>query len=208
MDPAAVREAFDRAADAFVSVVATITPDEWARPATDAWTVRELVAHTSRAFLTVEQYLAAPTGNPGPASTAEYFTAALDLPGIHGDVAARGRDQVAALGDEPSATVTELAGRVVALVRERSDDAPVGTFLGDMTLVDYLPSRVVELVVHTLDLTDALGRPPTLGGAAARVALAALAETAALRPGLVDPAALVRALTGRAPWRGDCNVLG
>lgn len=208
MDPALVRDAFDGAADAFVSVVATITPAEWDRPATDAWTVRELVAHTSRAFLTVEQYLAAPTGTAGPASTAEYFAQALDLPGIHDDVAARGRDQVGALGDDPPAAVADLAGRVVALVRDRSDDAPVGTFLGDMALVDYLPSRVVELVVHTLDLTDALGRPPALGAAPARVVLAALAETAALRPGLADPAALVRALTGRAPWRGDCNVLG
>lgn len=208
MQPELVRDAFDAAAEGFVVAVEGVAPDEWDRPATDSWTVRELVAHTTRAFLTIEQYLGSPTDRPGPASTPEYFATALGLPGIHDDVAARGREQVASLGDDPATAVADLAARVQALVRARPDDAPVGTFLGDMRLDGYLPSRVVELVVHTLDLTDAVGRPAAIDPAAAQVALGALAATAALRPELVDPAALVRSLTGRAPWRGDLDVLG
>ena len=91
---------------------------------------------------------------------------------------------------------------------ETSDDAVVGTFVGGIRLLDYLPSRVVELVVHTLDLTDALDRDPELPTLAATVALGTLAEVAAARPGTVDVPALVRGLTGRAPWPGETNVLG
>jgi uncharacterized protein (TIGR03083 family) len=208
MESALARTAFEEATASFVSAVADVAPDGWRRPATDAWDVRELVAHTSRALVTVEQYLGAPVGRPGPGSSAEYFATALATPGIHDDVAARGRDQAEALGVDPAATVAELASRVVELVRSQPDDATVGTFLGDMRLVDYLPTRVVELVVHTLDLAEALGMPAQLGTTASQVALATLAATAPLRPERVDPVGLIRSLTGRASWPSGSNVVG
>jgi uncharacterized protein (TIGR03083 family) len=203
-----VRAAFVEAADALLQVLDGIGPDDWDRPTIGDWTVRELVAHSSRAFITVESYLDAPAGGVTVGSSAAYFATALDPPGIHDDVARRGHDQARAFGDDPVAEVRELADRVTARVAATPDDAVLGTFVGGIGLLDYLPSRVVELVVHTLDLTDALGRDPELPTLAATVALGTLAEVAAARPGTVDVAALVRGLTGRAPWPGDTNVLG
>ena len=99
---------------------------------------------------------------------------------------------------------------MLARVEATPDDAVLGTFVGGIRLVDYLPSRVVELVVHTLDLTDALsaGRRWWARTAAAEVTLGTLAGRAAAGPATADPLALVRAMTGRAPLPGDFNVLG
>jgi uncharacterized protein (TIGR03083 family) len=203
-----VRAAFVEATDAYLDVLDGIAPDDWGRPSIGDWTVRELVAHAARAFITIETYLDAPTDGVTVGSSAAYFATALDPPGIHDDVARRAHEQARAFGEDLVAKVHELADRVAARVAETSDDAVLGTFVGGIRLLDYLPSRVVELVVHTLDLTDALDRDPELPTLAATVALGTLAEVAAARPGTVDVPALVRGLTGRAPWPGETNVLG
>jgi len=202
------RTAFAEAVTAYLRTVRSVGPDQWDLPAMGEWTVRELVAHASRALITTESYLDVPARTIEVATSAGYFAAALDLPGVHADVAERGRAQVAELGPDPVATLDVLAERVLARVADTPDDAVLGTFIGGIRFVDYLPSRVVELVVHTLDLNDALDRAPDLPRTAVVVALETLAEVAAARPGVVDPAALVRALTGRAPLPGDFNVLG
>jgi uncharacterized protein (TIGR03083 family) len=206
--PAEVRQAYDEAATAFRVVVDSIGAEEWDRPALGEWTVRELVAHTLRALLTVEAYLGVEATKVELRGPAEYFRVALDASGIHADVAARARTQVTGLGDDPAAVVAATAGRVLALVDQTPDDRVLGTFVGGITLADYLPSRVVELVVHTLDLCAALGREPLVGRLGAAVTLSTLGEVAAARPATVDVAHLVRALTGRAPWPDGCNVLG
>jgi uncharacterized protein (TIGR03083 family) len=202
------RAAYADAVASFLAVVDGIAPDQWGRPAIGDWTIRELVAHTSRALITVETYLDAPAASVDLTSSAAYFTAALDQPGIHAEVAGRARAQADALGPDPATDLSVLAGRVLARVEATPDDAVLGTFVGGITLVDYLPSRVVELVVHTLDLTDALGLPPVVGPTALAVTLGTLARVAADRPATADPVALVRAMAGRAPLPGGYNVLG
>ncbi|MCI0686348.1 MAG: hypothetical protein L0Y54_03790, partial [Sporichthyaceae bacterium] len=72
-----------------------------------------------------------------------------------------------------------------------------------MRLGEFVPSRVVEAVVHGLDLTDALGRPPmaTPEGIAltARILDELLARrTVGGRPAdLTDDLAWIRAASGR-----------
>jgi hypothetical protein len=68
----------------------------------------------------------------------------------------RGRQIGAALGREPTEAVRIIAARVIPLVERATDDAVVGTPWGGMRLIDYLPTRVFELSVHTLDLAAAL----------------------------------------------------
>ena len=57
---AQVREAFESAADWFLDVVRRVSVDAWSRPGLGEWTVRELAAHTARAFTTIELYLEVP----------------------------------------------------------------------------------------------------------------------------------------------------
>jgi hypothetical protein len=77
-----------------------------------------------------------------------------------------------------------------------------------MQLGEFVPSRVVEAVVHGLDLTDALGAAPmaTADGVAMTAAIfdeLLARRTVAGRPAdLADDMAWVRAASGRAP-HGD-----
>ncbi len=69
------------------------------------------------------------------------------------------------------------------------------TPFGLMNLADCLATRTVELVVHGIDVADALGVPAAVPDAALRQTLEVLSETAvAGRLGVP----VIRALTGRA----------
>jgi len=74
-----------------------------------------------------------------------------------------------------------------------------------MQLGEFVPSRVVEAVVHGLDLTDALGADPIATAEGVALAAAILDEllarrTVAGRPAdLADDMAWVRAASGRSP---------
>jgi hypothetical protein len=74
-----------------------------------------------------------------------------------------------------------------------------------MRLDEFVPSRVVEAVVHGLDLTDALDREPVATPAGVAATAGILDEllarrTVAGRPDdLADDLAWVRAASGRAP---------
>src|SRR3954452_12104049 len=148
------RRAFADAADWFVRTT-TLVGDRWDRPGLGEWDIRDLVGHTSRSFLTVETYLARPAPTVEVASAGDYFratSAAAAGPGV----AARGREAGAALGADPAAAVAEIAGRVLPLVEARNGTELLTTFAGGMRLVDYLPTRTFELVVHTADLATAV----------------------------------------------------
>jgi hypothetical protein len=73
-----------------------------------------------------------------------------------------------------------------------------------MRLDEFVPSRVVEAVVHGLDLTDAMGRDPIATADGVAMTAGILDELLARRtvPGrpadLADDLAWVRAASGRA----------
>src|SRR3954470_19807315 len=116
--------AFASAADLLVVVVDRMGASDWARRALGSWDVRELVAHANRGMTTVEQYLIDPMD---PASVpADYATPE--------SVAARARASVAALGDDPSATVRQTRDRVVPLIAHTPMDAVVGSPFGHTSL--------------------------------------------------------------------------
>ena len=119
-------------------------------------------------------------------------------------MAARGREAGAALGPDPTAAVRDLAARVLAQLQTASDEVLVSTPVGGMRLIDYLPSRVFELAVHTLDIAAALPVAVTLPETAAAVALHLLADRA-VQPG--KAASLLLAGTGRHALPAGFNVL-
>ena len=204
MDSARIRDAFVGAVDYFIATVARVPTDGWDRPGLGEWSVRALVGHTSRALLTVETYLAAGAARvdvPGPV---EYFLVALATIADHGAIAERGRQAGAALGDDPAEAVRALAERVVARVQRAADTDLVGTPVGGMTLMAYLPTRVFELAIHTLDLSAALGVAGSLPDAAAAVTLDLVAALARQRGRDTD---LLLAATGRGALPAGYTVL-
>jgi hypothetical protein len=99
----------------------------------------------------------------------------------------------------------ETFSRAIDESRATTPDAVGSGYYALMQLGEFVPSRIVEAVVHGLDLTDALGQGSiaTADGLAATAAI--LDELIARRyvPGrpadLADDMAWVRAASGRAP---------
>jgi hypothetical protein len=73
-----------------------------------------------------------------------------------------------------------------------------------MRLIDYLPSRIFELTIHTLDLGAAIVVDVDLPEAASAVTLGMIAELAQ-QPGKAAP--LLLAVTGRQPLPATFSVL-
>jgi uncharacterized protein (TIGR03083 family) len=199
-----IREAYEIAAGLFVNTVEQVRPTQWEQPGLGVWTVRDLVGHTSRALLTVEMYLAKPAAQREVMRPVDYFLRAQARLADPGSVAARGREAGMALGPDPIAAVRDIAARVLAQVKTASDEVLVSAPVGGMRLLDYLPSRIFELAVHTLDIAAALPVKVALPEPVAAVALHLLADLA-LQP---DKAvALLLAATGRRALAAGFSVL-
>jgi uncharacterized protein (TIGR03083 family) len=112
--------------------------------------------------------------------------------------------------EQMAGVLAETFTRTIEEARATSPDV-VGRFEfddGDDTLMrlgEFVPSRMVEAVVHGLDLTDALGQEPVATPEGVSVTAAIFDELLARmtvpgRPaGLTDDMAWVQAASGRAP---------
>jgi len=201
---ATVRAAFDSAVAAFLDVVEGVTPGQWAQPATGAWTVRQLTAHVVRGMAVLGELL--DSGAPVPEvllpDAAAYFRSAFALEGIHDGIVRRAVDAAAAAPDDLVGWAREVAAAAVTRAAATPDDAVVVHFAGSLRFVDYLGTRVTELVLHTFELQTACGRRPDAPAGAVAVVndiLLALVDRA-------DPVALALALSGRS-GPPVCDVL-
>lgn len=153
------QELFAGASACFVDVVTGIDQEDWDRPALGEWNVRELVAHTLRAFSTIDNFLDHPLEQVGLNSAGEYYAALMSRPGLDVEVAQRARDAAQALGPDPLEAVVAQVDSTLRRLRV-AEGAEIGlTAGGGMRLRDYLQTRLVELVVHHGDLCVALGVP-------------------------------------------------
>jgi len=118
---------------------------------------------------------------------------------VHSGVAERGREAGARLVD-PVATVRMTSEQAIARLAATPDEHVGETFVGPMRLADYLPTRVVELGLHTLDLQAATSQSLTLPASATNVMLGVLAE-------LADLPVLLLAMTGRRALPDGFNVI-
>jgi uncharacterized protein (TIGR03083 family) len=199
LDPLTVRAAFPDAAEVFLATVSAVPADRWEEPGLGEWTVRELTGHALRAFTTLQRLCDTTAESPVVDSAPAYYRAVSQLPDVHVGVAQRGREAGAALVD-PVATARMTAEQALARLAATPDEHVGETFIGPMRLADYLPTRLVELGLHTLDLQTATGQPLTLPASATNVMLGVLAE-------LADVPVLLLAMTGRRALPPDFNVM-
>jgi uncharacterized protein (TIGR03083 family) len=200
--PAAVRAGFEEAADTFLATVRSVPDALWDAPgALGEWTLRELVAHTLRAFSTIETYLASDsTDDRVVADAVGYYRAVLaGGPELHRSVAQRGRQAGIQLTDPPGQS-EDIVQRVLALVASVGDDDPIVTPAGTMVFSEYLVTRTLELGVHALDIQRATNQTTSMGPDTAAVVLGVLVP-------LADAPRLVLALTGRQQLPADYNLL-
>lgn len=196
-------DAFRFASHWWRSIVGAVDDHQWDLPGLGEWTVRELVAHADRAYRTIVEYVEGDTKDPTEIpSAAAYFRTVLAEQTPHVHIAARGRSDAAARSDWLVAT-DELADQAERTVAERPGDTIVHLFVGEMRLDQYLATRVVELVVHGLDLSAAIGLPTNPPPEAMRVALLVLVDLADAD----QTAEVLRLLTGRQASLVDRHVL-
>jgi uncharacterized protein (TIGR03083 family) len=193
---------FRRAGDHAVSLVAQVPPDGWGKPALGTWTVRMLVGHISRSFVTVIEYSARPADERQILSAADYYRATASFTDAEA-IRVRAEQAALALGDRPLDTIRELRDRAVTVLVSVGDPL-IHTIAGGMRLSDYLPTRIFELAVHSADLAQAIGQPDTLPADVAQSSLDLAVGIAGLRG---DAAAVLLALTGRAPLPPGYSVV-
>jgi uncharacterized protein (TIGR03083 family) len=202
LDP---RTWFHLASRGALEVLDTVRDDVWDTHGLGDWTVRELAAHTMRAWSTVVTYLDEPLPVGHPLDAPTYFAESLVLPGVHDGVRDRARDDAEELQDLVAAAHGR-ASSALARVAHESDDRLVPSRFGPLTLSEYLRTRAFELTVHGLDLVRATGvaAPEALSRSVAPAAQLAL-EVATRRT--LDESVLL-ALTGREPLPTGFTVLG
>ncbi len=186
--------AFRYASTWYRSLVGAVDDHRWDQAALGEWSVRELVAHTTRAYKTIVEYL---DGDPKDEteiySAAGYFRIVLAEQTPHVHISARAKREAIGAAD-PVALVDEWAAKAEQLVADTPGEATVHTFVGEMQLDQYLATRVVELVVHGLDLAAAIDLPTPAPAASSRVALEVLLDLGRAE----DLSAILCLLTGRA----------
>lgn len=179
--------AYPAAAAFFADAVAAVSPDTYEDAWSDEWRVIDLIGHGNRANLLAVEYYERPVEKVPP----DYASPE--------NIAKRGREAVAALGDDPPAAVRAAADHAIAVLRRAPDDAVAATPFGVIPMTNYLRSRIAELLLHGLDLGTSVEPPREALAACAQ----ALVERAVQKGDGLD---VVRALSGRAALPSGFNV--
>jgi hypothetical protein len=205
-------EALDEALEALEATLARLSEGDWARPTLlqpatpDAppWTVLELAAHMDVFMGIALGLMADPQDSPPGIDGASFCIAASD--GSQGAVLYRYMADHAT-GQTPGTMLEAVHGtfkRSLEAARTTAPDTVGPAFYGLIRLDEFLATRVAEAVIHGLDLTDALGRPPLPMPTAVPIAAALLDEVVARtrvpgRPADLadDDLAFIRAASGR-----------
>lgn len=197
-----MRTAFDHLAETYIRLAGDLTPEQLELPGLGEWNVRELLGHGIRAFSTAGTYLDAdPVVDFTMYSAGEYYRRALSGgPSLHADVAARGRAAGDALRDDMLGVVRSILESACARVGLASDEAMVNTPMGQLSLLVYLATRIVEAGVHLLDLQRAIGIHAHLDPTVAEIAVLTLVDA-----GDIDQ--VILGLTGRVGFPTGFNIL-
>ncbi len=190
-------DAFAQECAAADETLAAVAPDAWARPALGSWNLAELAAHLVRGATRITEYLPQPAAAVAECDRVSYFQ--FDADAIAPGVAQRAVEE--ASGVDPVTLPGRFSAGWLASVAAARDHGPaqlLATFRGTMRLDEYVATRVVEVVVHHLDVRTALDLPPASTPAASRMTMAILeALLGQPRPRNMGRTRFILAATGR-----------
>ena len=161
------------------------------------WSVRDLVAHLGRGFITASM---ASECDEAPLTIRQYVTG---YAGAAGEIEADARVVATARGVDLLRWLDQVADDAFALIDGIKAPVVRGP-RGPITRHDFVVTRLLELVVHGDDLARSVpvGGSPLVDGAITVVAAAladGYAEVAGRRPSSEHGIDWIRAATGRAP---------
>ncbi len=200
-----IRETYLEAGEFFGGVVDQIDIDGFEAPDLGEWCARDLIGHTYRAFTTILSYSATPGDKVDFERPVDYFLKVFEEHADPKMVAERGRAAGLEIIDDPKMMVRGFAMYVKNKLDELSDDCIMATPVGGIRLIDYLPTRTFELIIHTMDLAKAVGvsdEPPESGLEATMEILGQLALSRG------HASNLILAATGRHGLPDGFSVLG
>ena len=203
-------------------VVASLTDEEWRRPTRcrwdpdHPWDVRAALAHTNISIgmtATFADELADVTPDR------DRVTFFINDPRTVAPIV----DQYAWKGIEQQSTADlvraydDMVERTITAARDTPASATAPAFFGPMTMGEFLPTRVLEAVVHGLDVSEGAGRPTHMTPTATAITVQLLEdllarralllyplfmrESGAQRPDdLADDLAWIEVATGRRPY--------
>jgi uncharacterized protein (TIGR03083 family) len=155
-----------------------VPPDAWTRSALGEWNVHELAVHLTRGVGRLAVYLDEPVEGEPERDRVSYFR--YDAEEVGRGVAERARQEAR---DLPPERVPESFGEAWCTSLERAGQLSgahiMATPFGRMHVQEYAATRVLEAVVHHMDLRRALDRPPDPDPLAATL-------TAEILEGLLD----------------------
>ncbi|HUH08392.1 MAG TPA: maleylpyruvate isomerase N-terminal domain-containing protein [Egibacteraceae bacterium] len=197
-EPFAELDAFVEECRLIEQTLADVPEGAWARPGLGEWTLGELTAHVMGGAARLDEYL----GKSVEAATASrdrvsYFR--YDPEAIAAEVAERARRAAAELdpADLPS-RFAEAWRRSAASASAASADRLVAPYWGVMRLDEYTATRVLEMVVHHMDIRGALDLPPLSSPSASRMTMELLEGLlGAPRPRNMGRTRFILAATGR-----------
>jgi uncharacterized protein (TIGR03083 family) len=195
------------------TLLGNLSDEDWYRPThlvpegegVRPWRVIDLVAHIAVSIGLLTQGLldTIQHGQPGRDRTSFFIANRREVAPVVYDYA------VTTAADHTPASLLEHIRSTFAATVERSRAARPDVigfgYFALMRLDEWIPSRVVEAVVHGMDLTDALGLPPSPTPAGIEITAEILDDllarkTVAGRPAdLVDDLDWIRAASGRGP---------
>ncbi|CAN5842524.1 maleylpyruvate isomerase N-terminal domain-containing protein [soil metagenome] len=202
-DPEVV-EVYRAAARGFAQLARMIPAARFDGPGLGDWDLRALVGHTSRSLVTVIDYLDMPAAHVEISGPEEYYQRAAAVAAAEGaGVVDRGRRAGAALGHDPAAAIDTLVNEALAKLDGRGDDLIAVLGGAGMHLFAYLPTRIFELTVHSLDIADATGIDFVMPDEAL---LAATTLAARIAVAMGHGQTVLRALTDRGPLPDSFSV--
>jgi uncharacterized protein (TIGR03083 family) len=202
----AVVDALAREVGSVGQLLHALKPKQWEQPTRcPPMNVRELAAHMLRGALRIEEMLdQGPVDEEPEKDAITYFQ--FDSAGEAAVIVKRAQEVSAAYPGDLARTWDMEWTKALQRARMYVGDDPVlRNVFGLIRLSEYLKTRCVEVVIHHMDLDDALGRKPHPDREALETTgdvLRGLLGTD-LRPVGVDDVRFALIGTGRAPLNDD-----
>lgn len=199
---------FAAAATAFCGITRDIPENAWGAVGLGEWDIRTLVGHTTMAVGAVSNCLTVAAEREDIPSAAAYYGAIRHFAKTAGanelntKLSRRAADD---LGPDPVAAVDRIVRQALSDL-EGAEDRVVGVFGGvlGIRLSSFVPTRIFELAVHSLDIARATGIPLVLP-AAVIAETTMLAAKIAVESG--HGAEVLLSLTGREPLAPGFSAL-
>lgn len=153
------------------ATLASVPAEAWTGPGLGEWTLHELAAHLTRGISRLTEYVGtSPKSDGVEHDRVSYFR--YDADTVAPAVAARAREAARALSaDDLPRAFHDGWTTAVAHVEEHDPGLLVPTPFGTMRAQEYVATRVLEAVVHHMDIRLALARPPAPTPAAAKLTM-------------------------------------